>query len=75
MRRTRAGFTLLEVIVAITVTGLALTTAGMALTAARSTAATLTGAIAAAAPTPPLASSISIAADPAAIVKPASSAC
>ena len=39
MRRTRAGFTLLEVIVAITVTGLALTTAGMALTAARSTAA------------------------------------
>jgi len=39
VRRTRAGFTLLEVIVAITVTGLALTTAGMALTAARSTAA------------------------------------
>jgi prepilin-type N-terminal cleavage/methylation domain-containing protein len=37
--RPRAGFTLLEVIVAITVTGLALTTAGMALTAARSTAA------------------------------------
>jgi len=37
--RPRPGFTLLEVIVAITVTGLALTTAGMALSAARSTAA------------------------------------
>jgi len=37
--RRRSGFTLLEVIVAITVTGLALTTAGMALTAARNTAA------------------------------------
>ncbi len=35
----RRGFTLLEVIVAITVTGLALTTAGMALSAARNTAA------------------------------------
>ena len=39
MMRPRRGFTLLELIVAITVTGLALTTAGMALTAARSTAA------------------------------------
>ena len=39
MRRPRHGFTLLEVIVAITVTGLALTTAGMALSAARSTVA------------------------------------
>ena len=39
MRRRRGGFTLLEVIVAITVTGLALTTAGMALAAARNTAA------------------------------------
>lgn len=39
MRSHRRGFTLLEVIVAITVTGLALTTAGMALSAARSTAA------------------------------------
>ncbi|WP_411280598.1 type II secretion system protein J [Gemmatimonas sp.] len=38
MRRCR-GFTLLEVIVAITVTGLALTTAGMALSSARSTVA------------------------------------
>ncbi|WP_309670455.1 prepilin-type N-terminal cleavage/methylation domain-containing protein [Gemmatimonas sp.] len=38
-RRSRGGFTLLEVIVAITVTGLALTTAGMALSAARHTAA------------------------------------
>lgn len=37
--RPRPGFTLLEVLVAITVTGLALTTAGMALSAARSTAA------------------------------------
>lgn len=37
--RPRAGFTLLEVIVAITVTGVALTTAGMALSAARNTAA------------------------------------
>ena len=37
--RPRLGFTLLEVIVAITVTGLALTTAGMALSAARNTAA------------------------------------
>jgi len=37
--RPRPGFTLLEVIVAITVTGLALTTAGMALSAARNTAA------------------------------------
>ena len=37
--RPRLGFTLLEVIVAITVTGLALTTASMALSAARSTAA------------------------------------
>jgi general secretion pathway protein J len=37
--RRRQGFTLLEVIVAITVTGLALTTAGMALSAARGTAA------------------------------------
>lgn len=36
--RSRHGFTLLEVIVAITVTGLALTTAGMALSAARNTA-------------------------------------
>lgn len=35
----RRGFTLLEVIVAITVTGLSLTTAGMALSAARTTAA------------------------------------
>lgn len=38
-RRRRGGFTLLEVIVAITVTGLSLTTAGMALAAARNTAA------------------------------------
>ena len=37
--RLRRGFTLLEVIVAMTVTGLALTTAGMALSAARNTAA------------------------------------
>lgn len=37
--RRRGGFTLLEVIVAITVTGLSLTTAGMALAAARNTAA------------------------------------
>ncbi len=37
--RSRGGFTLLEVIVAITVTGLSLTTAGMALSAARNTAA------------------------------------
>ncbi len=38
MRPARQGFTLLEVIVAITVTGLALTSAAMALSAARSTA-------------------------------------
>lgn len=41
MTRSRLGFTLLEVIVAITITGLALTTAGMALAAARDTMARL----------------------------------
>lgn len=39
MTRARRGFTLLEVIVAITITGLSLTTAGLALSAARNTAA------------------------------------